>query len=94
MAANTMRLPKGFVLDSNQPKAPKGFVLDKKSTDGGAGRLGGIISEPIDPQERAEFERQEQLQARIAAGEIESVPPTYWEKLKGELPQMAGGTAG
>ena len=72
--------------------------IPQKSTVGDAGRLPGqdrgIISEPVDPQERAEFERQEQLQARIAAGEIEPVPPTYWEKLKGELPQMAGGTAG
>ena len=90
----TMKLPPGFVLDPNQLKMPSGFVLDRKSTVGNAGRPGGIVSEPIDPQEQAEFERQEQLQARIAAGEIEPVPQTYWEKFKGELPQMAGGTAG
>ncbi len=68
--------------------------IPQKSTVGDAGRLGGIVSEPVDPQEQADFDRQEQLRARIAAGEVEAVPPTYWEKVKGELPQMAGGTAG
>lgn len=68
--------------------------IPQKPTVGDTGRLDGIVSEPVDPQEQAEFERQELLRARIAAGEIEPVPPTYWEKFKGELPQMAGGTAG
>ncbi len=98
MATDTMKLPPGFVLDPNQPKMPNGFVLDRKSTVGDAGRLPGqdrgIVSKPVDPQERAEFERQEWLQSKIAAGEIEPVPPSYWEKLRGELPQMAGGTVG
>ena len=46
MAANTMRLPKGFVLDPNQPKVPHGFILDKKSTVGDAGRLPGQDRDP------------------------------------------------
>ena len=79
------------VAELQRRNLPQGTV---KSPVGDAGGLGGIVSEPVDPQEQAEFERQEQLQARIAAGEIEPVPPTYWEKVKGELPQMAGGTAG
>jgi len=53
-----------------------------------------IISEPVDPEEQAQFEKQEWLRAKIAAGEIEPVPPSYWEKFKGEIPQMAGGTVG
>lgn len=53
-----------------------------------------IISEPVDPEEQAQFEQQEWLRAKIAAGEIEPVPPSYWEKFKGEIPQMAGGTVG
>lgn len=53
-----------------------------------------ITGEPIDPIEEADFERQEWLRAKIQAGEIEPVPPTYWERFRGELPQMAGGTVG
>ena len=68
--------------------------IPQKTTVGDAGGPGGIVSEPVDPAEQAEFERQELLQARIAAGEVEPVPPTYWEKFRSELPQMAGGTAG
>lgn len=101
MATDTMKLPPGFVLDPNQPQVPKGFELDRKSTVGDAGRLpgqdrgvSGIISEPVDPQEQAQFERQEWLRAKIAAGDIEPVPPSYWERLRGEIPQMAGGTVG
>lgn len=78
-----------------------GANIPQKSTVGDTGSfpgqdrgVSGIISEPVDLEEQAQFERQELLQARIKAGEIEPVPPTYWEKFRGELPQMAGGTAG
>lgn len=101
MAANTIKLPPGFVLEPNQPQVPEGYILDKKSTVGDAGELPGqdrdvstIISEPVSPEEQAEYERQEWLRAKIKAGEIEPVPPSYWERFKSEIPQMAGGTVG
>lgn len=54
----------------------------------------GITSIPIGPEEQAEYERQEELREQIEAGNIEPVPPTFWEQFKEDIPQMAGGTVG
>lgn len=54
----------------------------------------GIESVPVTPEEQAEYEQQEWLRQQIKAGNIEPVPPTFWERFKEDIPQMAGGTVG
>ena len=46
----------------------------------------GIVDTPVSPQD----ERANWLREQIANGNIEPTPLSYWEKLKGELPQIAG----
>ena len=51
---------------------------------------GGIASYPVSPQE----ERDAWLREEIANGNIEPTPPSFWQKVYSELPQMAGEEVG
>jgi hypothetical protein len=54
----------------------------------------GITSIPVSPEEQYENQRSEWLHQKMLAGEVEAAPPTFWEKFKENIPQMAGGTVG
>ena len=82
MATNTVTLPKGFVLDK-EPNLPSGFVLDRPAPS-------RIISEPV-----AEDNRQQEFLARgLGSGQIIPKDPIFFQRLKADLPQIAGGTVG
>lgn len=54
----------------------------------------GIRSIPVDPEEQIALERNRWLQEQIESGQIEPVDPSFWERFKEDIPQMAGGTVG
>ncbi len=71
-----------------------------KSTTGDAGGLpgqdrgvGGIVSEPVDPQEQAELEQAIWFDKMVQAGRIKP-EKSFWGKMQEEIPQMAGETVG
>jgi len=54
----------------------------------------GIRSVPLTAEQIEEEERVEWLREKLESGEIEPVSPTFWEKFKGDIPQMVGGSVG
>ncbi len=90
MATNTINLPQGFVLDKNaQPNLPQGFIIDKQPQ-----QFGRITAEPVDPEETRQIKQLEFLQQGLQSGQIQPTDPTFFQRLKADLPQITGGTAG
>lgn len=85
MATNSINLPKGFVLDRPEPNVPKGFALDAPTV---------IPSGPIQFAEDESSRQLDFLQRGLATGQIQAKDPTFFQRLKADLPQMAGGTVG
>lgn len=54
----------------------------------------GIVSRPVDPQEEEQSRQLEFLRTGLGTGQIEPQDPTFLQRLKQDLPQIAGGTVG
>lgn len=53
-----------------------------------------IISEPVDPEDARQVRQSEFLLRGLTSGEIQPTDPTFFQRLKADLPQVGGGTAG
>ena len=53
-----------------------------------------VLSEPVPPEEKEEWERTEWLNQQIKEGKVIPTEPTFWEGFKQTLPENIGGTAG
>ncbi len=56
------------------------------------GRL--VVSEPIPEEELRQGRQLDFLQQGLASGQIQPTDPTFFQRLKADLPQIAGGTVG
>lgn len=57
-------------------------------------QLSTITSVPVDPSEEQQFKQLEFLQQGLSSGEIQPTDPTFFQRLKAELPQVGGGLVG
>ena len=53
-----------------------------------------IVSEPITEEELRQRRQSEFLQQGLASGQIQPTDPTFFQRLKADLPQIGGGTVG
>ncbi len=89
MATGTLKLPQGFVLDK-KANLPQGFVLDSSQE----GQVLTSEFAPIPPEQLQQERQLEFLQRGLMEGQIQPTDPTFFQRLKADLPQLAGGTVG